>query len=166
MPHLFQKFYRVDNKDTRDIGGTGLGLYLCRRLAEIMGGRIWAESTYTKGSTFFVELPRISRQVAGQLLEQETTKKQAEVNNSNHRPPIEAVTEIQPAQTPPIVLTVAEPGIKDDALIPANPVPRGQALTPEQIAAYVVKQRNLAQQQASPQLSRPQSINVPQRRPQ
>lgn len=69
IPHLFQKFYRVDNSDTREIGGTGLGLYLCRRLIETMGGRIWVESEYKKGSTFFVELPRISHEEASRLIE-------------------------------------------------------------------------------------------------
>lgn len=69
IPHLFQKFYRVDNSDTREIGGTGLGLYLCRRLVETMGGRIWVESEYKKGSTFYVELPRISHEEASRLIE-------------------------------------------------------------------------------------------------
>lgn len=67
LPHLFQKFYRVDNSDTREIGGTGLGLYLCRRLAEAMDGRIWVESEYKKGSTFYLELPRIDAQEAQRL---------------------------------------------------------------------------------------------------
>jgi PAS domain S-box-containing protein len=70
IPHLFQKFYRVDNSDTREIGGTGLGLYLCRRLMEAMNGRIWVESEYKKGSTFYVELPRISHDEAMKLIEQ------------------------------------------------------------------------------------------------
>ncbi|USN96292.1 MAG: PAS domain-containing protein [Candidatus Nomurabacteria bacterium] len=69
IPHLFQKFYRVDNSDTREIGGTGLGLYLCRRLTETMGGRIWVESEYKKGSTFSVELPRISHTEANHLID-------------------------------------------------------------------------------------------------
>lgn len=69
IPHLFQKFYRVDNSDTREIGGTGLGLYLCRRLIEAMDGRIWVESEYKKGSTFFIELPRISHEEANRLIE-------------------------------------------------------------------------------------------------
>jgi PAS domain S-box-containing protein len=68
--HLFQKFYRVDNSDTRTIGGTGLGLYLCRRLSEAMGGRIWVESEYKKGSTFYVELPRVANDEATRLIEQ------------------------------------------------------------------------------------------------
>lgn len=69
IPHLFQKFYRVDNSDTREIGGTGLGLYLCRRLVETMDGRIWVESQYKKGSTFSIELPRISHEEANRLIE-------------------------------------------------------------------------------------------------
>lgn len=60
IPHLFQKFYRIDNSDTREIGGTGLGLYLCRRLVESMNGRLWVESEAGKGSTFYVELLRVS----------------------------------------------------------------------------------------------------------
>ncbi|HYG84100.1 MAG TPA: ATP-binding protein [Verrucomicrobiae bacterium] len=64
VPHLFQKFYRVDNSDTREIGGTGLGLYLTRRLVEGMNGRIWVESEYQKGSTFYIEIPRVSHEEA------------------------------------------------------------------------------------------------------
>lgn len=70
IPHLFQKFYRVDDTDTREIGGTGLGLYLCRRLAETMGGRVRVESEYKHGSTFFLEIPRIDHQAATRLIEQ------------------------------------------------------------------------------------------------
>ena len=208
MPHLFQKFYRVENKSTREIGGTGLGLYLCRRLAEMMGGRIWVESTYNSGSTFFVELPRISAQDASRLTEQEATVALKEANDKYVAPPVETepnfsnipvpivVTQepVKPAPSPalsipistqidtsistlppdtaqlPIIskpVPIPEPKkipepVPEVVLPPPEPkysVPRGQSLTPEQIAAYVVKQRALAKQQAAPQLSR--SLNNP-----
>jgi two-component system sensor histidine kinase VicK len=60
IPHLFQKFYRVDNSMTRTIGGTGLGLFICRKIIELYNGRIWAESQLGKGSAFFVNLPRLT----------------------------------------------------------------------------------------------------------
>lgn len=74
IPHLFQKFYRVDNSDTREIGGTGLGLYLSRRLAENMSGTLRVESEYKKGSTFFLEIPRLSNDEATRKLEEAAAK--------------------------------------------------------------------------------------------
>lgn len=66
LPHLFQKFYRVDNSDTREIGGTGLGLYISRRLAEANNGHITVQSAYGKGSTFTVQIPRTNSEQASE----------------------------------------------------------------------------------------------------
>jgi PAS domain S-box-containing protein len=55
---IFEKFYRLDPNMTRGVGGTGLGLYICRELVHRMDGRIWVESAgLGRGSTFAVELP-------------------------------------------------------------------------------------------------------------
>jgi CheY-like chemotaxis protein len=61
LPHLFEKFYRVDNGDRRAIAGTGLGLAICRKIVEAHGGRIWAESGgLGQGSRFSFTLPLAS----------------------------------------------------------------------------------------------------------
>jgi signal transduction histidine kinase len=54
---VFEKFYRLDPHMTRGIGGTGLGLYICRELVRRLGGRIWVDTNGGKGSTFFVQMP-------------------------------------------------------------------------------------------------------------
>jgi PAS domain S-box-containing protein len=56
---IFQEFTQVDSSTTRKAGGTGLGLPISRRLVEMHGGRLWADSNGIpgEGSTFFVEMP-------------------------------------------------------------------------------------------------------------
>ena len=54
---IFEKFYRLDPNMTEGVGGTGLGLYICRELIEGMRGQIWVNSELGKGSTFIFELP-------------------------------------------------------------------------------------------------------------
>lgn len=120
MSHLFQKFYRVDNTSTREIGGTGLGLYLCRRLTETMSGRIWAESEYKRGSTFFVELPRIDHVEAMQLIEEASEN----AENSANEPQIIIPEGHQPLPTPPM------PGYTPQPMPTMQPQGMYQAATP------------------------------------
>jgi PAS domain S-box-containing protein len=54
---IFEKFYRLDPDMSHGVGGTGLGLYICRELVRRVGGKIWVDSREGEGSTFFVELP-------------------------------------------------------------------------------------------------------------
>jgi PAS domain S-box-containing protein len=54
---IFEKFYRLDPNMTRGIGGTGLGLYICRELVRRVNGKIWVEPRDGGGSTFLVEIP-------------------------------------------------------------------------------------------------------------
>lgn len=132
LSHLFQKFYRVDNTDTREIGGTGLGLYLCRRLAETIGGRVWAESTYKKGSTFFVQLPRLDSMQAKRLLKEQADaeeEKKARAEQATRDEDASVPTPAAPQPVAPITpATMPEPVAVAPAA-PAVPVPVQPAAT-------------------------------------
>jgi two-component system phosphate regulon sensor histidine kinase PhoR len=58
---IFEKFYRLDPDHRRGIGGSGLGLYICRELVRSMNGRIWVDSDPGKGAAFAFELPIAER---------------------------------------------------------------------------------------------------------
>ncbi|MFJ7753856.1 ATP-binding protein [Peribacillus muralis] len=65
LPHLFQKFYRVDNSDRRRIGGTGLGLAIVDEIIKSHGGQVTVVSQYGQGSTFTISLPRVTQKRIG-----------------------------------------------------------------------------------------------------
>jgi two-component system sensor histidine kinase BaeS len=58
LPHVFDRFYRVDASRARHTGGAGLGLSIVKQLVQAQGGRVWAESAVGEGSTFSFTLPR------------------------------------------------------------------------------------------------------------
>ena len=57
LPHIFERFRQIDSSSTRTHGGIGVGLYLCSQLVKLHQGRIWADSSWGKGSTFSFSLP-------------------------------------------------------------------------------------------------------------
>lgn len=57
LPRVFDRFYRTENTLKIEAGGTGLGLSLARPLIELLGGKIWVQSTLGAGSTFSIILP-------------------------------------------------------------------------------------------------------------
>ena len=57
LPYVFDKFYRVQSKETSNIKGTGLGLAITRSIIEAHNGRIWVNSTVGQGTTFAFSLP-------------------------------------------------------------------------------------------------------------
>lgn len=58
VPKLFDRFLQLDGTSTRAHGGTGIGLYICKRLVEAYGGQIWCESRLGVGSRFAFSIPR------------------------------------------------------------------------------------------------------------
>lgn len=126
LKHVFQKFYRADNSQTRTVGGTGLGLYLVKQRVEAMGGKVWAESSFGEGSTFYLSFPRITaeeyqrrKQIASNIEAMSAQKQatptvtQAETQESQN--PIVA----SPADTPVAPTTT---NVSETVNTPVNPV--------------------------------------------
>jgi PAS domain S-box-containing protein len=151
--HLFQKFYRVDNSDTREIGGTGLGLYLCRRLVETMNGRIWLESEYKKGSTFFVEIPRIDHEEATRLIEAASiaTERQLEAQQTGAAVSTIETPELQLTPQSPTGQTVIMPPQQQPIQAPPAPTSDETIYTNAPVKTVVQQM----QQAASAQLPAP-----------
>ena len=134
--HLFQKFYRVDNSETREIGGTGLGLYLCRRLTETMNGRIWVESRYKEGSTFFVSLPRLANDEATRMIESagntaRTMIGHAQAIATEDHPAIEQPT-LSPVQPQAVPAEIPQPQPQTFQPAAQSPAPQQSSIQAQQ----------------------------------
>ena len=175
LPHLFQKFYRVDNSETREINGTGLGLFLSRKLTESIGGKLTVESEYKKGSVFTVRLPRITRENAESLKTKEDAKKseehkqieqkrnQREIDEADRD--INAILQDETSEssnkeelTPQIATTPAEPAVSNNVQKNENsqvqsaqaqvvqPVSQPQQSISQPVQVVQQAQRNITQQ--------------------
>ena len=102
LKHVFQKFYRADNSQTRTVGGTGLGLYLVKQRVEAMGGKVWAESSFGEGSTFYLSFPRITAEEY-QRRKQIASNIEAMSQNTQTLPTQPTMQDPQPAISQPMM---------------------------------------------------------------
>lgn len=178
LSHLFQKFYRVDNTATREIGGTGLGLYLSRKLTESMEGRIWAESEYQRGSTFHMQLPRLDHVEAKRLIEQnERAAKQAPptishvkvapqaVNTPPATAPVAAPKPMPPSPSIPAPTPAPSAPMQQPAPAPASTQPPTQAPAPPLQPAAAVQAQPIQAPTMQPVVTVPAPQPVPPQAP-
>lgn len=57
ISHVFDRFWQADSSSTKKYSGTGLGLSVSKNIIQLLNGEIWVESTYKKGTTFYIKLP-------------------------------------------------------------------------------------------------------------
>lgn len=100
IPHLFEKFNRADRKEIAGIQGTGLGLYVSKKIIDMMGGQMWVESEQGKGSTFYFTIPLAT--------EEQTTASQALLPQANPAPHAQPQSAAAPAAVSPPATTVVD----------------------------------------------------------
>jgi len=167
--HLFQKFYRVDNTDTREIGGTGLGLYLCRRLVEAMNGRIWVDSEYKQGSTFYVEIPRIDHEEATRLIEaagieEEREMEQQKISSVTQTATLDTTLDTPQATSSPTAFpTSTQPTITPPSQMPQQAPVQPASMPGESVYTNLPAKEVVQQLQAARnQITQPQQPQQPQ----
>lgn len=186
LKHVFQKFYRADNSQTRTVGGNGLGLYLVKQRVEAMGGKVWVESSFGEGSTFYLSFPRITaeeyqrrKQIASniEVMSQNTQTLPAEPTMQTPQPAISQpiMQASQPAISQPIMQPTAVQSptqqtsqsttaqsstqqISQPSIQESTPVQSSQPVVPQ--ATQSVAQPTM-QQPAMTQLSQPATHQSP-----
>ena len=155
LKHVFQKFYRADNSQTRTVGGTGLGLYLVKQQVEAMGGKVWAESSFGEGSTFYLSFPRITA-------EEYQRRKQIASNIGAMNLNTQSVPAEPTLQTPQPATQEAAQTVIQQPTIPQMTTPQAvvtqfsQPVTPQPTAVQPSTQQIVAAQPATQQPTIPQ----------
>lgn len=190
LKHVFQKFYRADNSQTRTVGGTGLGLYLVKQRVEAMGGKVWAESSFGEGSTFYLSFPRITaeeyqrrKQIASNIeaMSQNTQTLPTQPTMQDPQPviPQPMMQDPQPVISQPIMQPTTQPAVVQPPIqqtpqpmtiqspTQQTPQPSIQETTPIQSSQPVVPQglqsvaQPTIQQSAMTQFSQPVTQQPP-----
>lgn len=177
LKHVFQKFYRADNSQTRTVGGTGLGLYLVKQRVEAMGGKVWAESSFGEGSTFYLSFPRITaeeyqrrKQIASnieamsqntQTLPTQPTMQdpQADISQTMIQTPQPAIS--QPMMQPTTQPAVVQPPIRQTPQPSIQEATQVQSSQPEVPQVLQSVAQPTVQQPAMTQFSQPVTQQPP-----
>lgn len=147
LKHVFQKFYRADNSQTRTVGGTGLGLYLVKQRVEAMGGKVWAESSFGEGSTFYLSFPRITaeeyqrrKQIASNIENMNVAGNQTETTQSTPQQIQEQETLGRPSSASQVAPAPATPTIQTEYGSPVQTPVAAQTIQTQTAATVQVPQ--------------------------
>ena len=155
--HIFQKFYRVDNSQTRQIGGTGLGLYLVKQRVEAMDGRVWVESAFGDGSTFYVSLPRLTpAEYQRRLIAYQNEQAQLQQKDGTHG--------LSSSVAQPVAVSQASLSASSPSPVISSPVPQSSA-PPQPAQPAPVAQQPAQPAPVVPQPAQPQPIPTAQPQP-